>query len=101
MVFQEIFNLLPNLNVEELTSSFAIKSNDMMVVIYLASMIRSILALHNLIDNKEQRLWREQLSLDGSTAALPNGKENGGDAKAEKPTNGKTDSSNGKTKNGK
>ena len=97
LAVQEIFNLLPNLNVEELMSSFAIKSNDMMVVIYLASMIRSILALHNLIDNKEQRLWREQLSLDGSTAAMPNGKETGSNGKAEKPTNGKTETKNGKT----
>ncbi|KAK9850466.1 hypothetical protein WJX84_000214 [Apatococcus fuscideae] len=98
---QEIFNLLPNLNVEELMSSFAVKSNDMMVVIYLASMIRSILALHNLIDNKEQRLGRKQLSFDGSTAALQNRKEDSGDAKAEKPSNGKTESKNGKTHNSK
>lgn len=27
---------------------------------YLASMIRCVLALHNLIDNKEQRLWKER-----------------------------------------
>jgi hypothetical protein len=31
---------------------FAVKSNDMMMVIYLASLTRSILALHKLIDNK-------------------------------------------------
>jgi len=49
---QEIFNLLPNLNVEEMTKSFAVKTNDMMLVIYLSSLIRSIIALHNLINNK-------------------------------------------------
>lgn len=32
----------------------------MMHVIYIASMVRSILALHKLIDNKEQRLWLER-----------------------------------------
>ena len=32
----------------------------MMLVIYVASLIRSILALHKLIDNKEQRLWGEK-----------------------------------------
>lgn len=44
------------------TSSFmpAVKSNDMMLVIYVASMIRSVLALHKLIDNKEQRMWAEK-----------------------------------------
>jgi len=50
--FQEIFNLAPNLNIEELAKSFAIKSNDMMVVIYLSSLVRSIIALHSLINNK-------------------------------------------------
>lgn len=58
---QDVFNLLPNLSVEELLKSFAIKSNDMMLAVYLASMIRSVLALHNLIDNQEQRVWQEKL----------------------------------------
>eukprot|EP01088_Endostelium_zonatum_P019628 TRINITY_DN6870_c0_g1_i1.p1 TRINITY_DN6870_c0_g1~~TRINITY_DN6870_c0_g1_i1.p1 ORF type:complete len:327 (-),score=86.35 TRINITY_DN6870_c0_g1_i1:110-1069(-) len=49
---QDIFNLLPNLNVEEMTRSFAVKTNDMMLVIYLSSLIRSVIALHNLINNK-------------------------------------------------
>lgn len=49
---QDIFNLSPNLNVDELVKSFAIKTNDMMLVIYLSSLIRSIIALHNLIINK-------------------------------------------------
>ncbi|EFJ43408.1 26S proteasome regulatory complex [Volvox carteri f. nagariensis] len=57
---QEIFNLLPNMNVESLSKSLAVKSNDMMHVIYIASLVRSILALHKLIDNKEQRLWQER-----------------------------------------
>ncbi|GLI68264.1 hypothetical protein VaNZ11_012619, partial [Volvox africanus] len=57
---QEIFNLLPNMNVESLSMSLAVKSNDMMHVIYIASLVRSILALHKLIDNKEQRLWQER-----------------------------------------
>jgi hypothetical protein len=37
-----------------------VKSNDMMLVVYVASLIRSVLALHNLIDNKEQRIWSEK-----------------------------------------
>ncbi len=49
---QDIFNLLPNLGVEELARSFAVQSNDMMLAIYLSSLTRSLLALHNLIDNK-------------------------------------------------
>ena len=49
---QDVFNLLPNLGVQELTRAFAVKSNDMMLVIYLASLVRSVLALHNLLCNK-------------------------------------------------
>ena len=50
-ILQDVFNLLPNLDLE-ITRSFAVKSNDMMLVIYVASLIRSVLALHNLINNK-------------------------------------------------
>jgi len=32
--------------------AFAVKSNDMMLVMYLSSMIRSVVSLHNLINNK-------------------------------------------------
>lgn len=47
--------MLPNLNMEELRRSFVVKSNDMMLVIYLSSLVRSVLALHDLIDNREVR----------------------------------------------
>jgi 26S proteasome regulatory subunit N8 len=50
--FQDMFNLAPNLNVEELARSFTTKTNDMMLVIYLCSLVRSIIALHTLINNK-------------------------------------------------
>jgi 26S proteasome regulatory subunit N8 len=49
---QDIFNLLPNLNLEEFTKAFAVKTNDQMLVIYVASVVRSVIALHNLIRNK-------------------------------------------------
>jgi len=49
---QDVFNLLPNLNVEELVKAFAVKTNDMMLAVYLSSIIRSVVALHNLINNK-------------------------------------------------
>ena len=50
--FQDIFNLLPNLKVEEMVRSFSVKSNDYMYVIYVSGLIRSILSLHDLINNK-------------------------------------------------
>mmetsp|Transcript_19200 Transcript_19200/g.48543 ORF Transcript_19200/g.48543 Transcript_19200/m.48543 type:complete len:117 (-) Transcript_19200:232-582(-) len=51
-LMQEVFNLLPNLNVEELVRAFSVKTNDMMLVIYISSLVRSVVALHNLINNK-------------------------------------------------
>jgi len=51
---QEIVNLLPNLNVEELVRAYLVKSNDMNLVIYVSSLVRSIIALHNLLTNKIQ-----------------------------------------------
>lgn len=49
---QDIFNLLPNLSEAELVRAFAIKTNDSMLSVYLAAVIRSVIALHNLIRNK-------------------------------------------------
>jgi 26S proteasome regulatory subunit N8 len=49
---QDAFNLLPNLNMEDYVKAFAVKTNDMMLVVYLSSLIRSVIALHNLINNK-------------------------------------------------
>lgn len=44
--------MLPNLKVQEMVQSFSVKSNDYMYVIYVSTMIRSILSLHDLINNK-------------------------------------------------
>ncbi|KAK9712942.1 proteasome regulatory particle subunit [Basidiobolus ranarum] len=49
---QDIFNLLPNLNVNDTSKAFSVKTNDQMLVIYLSSLIRAVIALHNLINNK-------------------------------------------------
>ncbi|XP_055375846.1 26S proteasome non-ATPase regulatory subunit 7 [Condylostylus longicornis] len=49
---QDIFNLLPNITSDQFTETMYIKTNDQMLVVYLASMVRSIIALHNLINNK-------------------------------------------------
>lgn len=49
---QEIFNLIPNLSNPELLKAFMVKTNDMMLVIYVAALIRSVTALHDLINNK-------------------------------------------------
>ncbi len=49
---QDVFNLLPEINLPEFVKATYVKTNDQGLVIYLASMIRSTIALHNLITNK-------------------------------------------------
>jgi len=49
---QEVFNQLPNLNLEGFVKSFSLRTSDQMLVVYLSSIIRATLALHNLINNK-------------------------------------------------
>jgi 26S proteasome regulatory subunit N8 len=49
---QNIMNLLPNLNVDTLVRSMLVKTNDMYLAMYLASLVRSVIALHNLLNNK-------------------------------------------------
>ncbi|KAL7108801.1 hypothetical protein ABFS83_06G135500 [Erythranthe nasuta] len=67
---QDVFNLLPNLNVSELVKAFAVKTNDMMLVIYLSSLIRSVIALHNLINNKMLNKEHEKAE-DSKPVAVP------------------------------
>jgi len=77
---QDIFNYSPNLNVEDLAHAFREKNNDLMLVIYLSSMIRSIIALHNLINNKvdnrdyEKKEDLQQQSSEGQTPKSDNKK---------------------------
>jgi len=49
---QNIMNLFPNLNLEGLIQSIFVKTNDMYLVIYISSIIRSVTALHDLLQNK-------------------------------------------------
>ncbi|CAB9527372.1 ATPase regulatory subunit 7 homolog B [Seminavis robusta] len=51
---QTIMNLLPNLNTEDLVRSFVVKTNDMQMAIYLSALIRSVIALHDLVNNRIQ-----------------------------------------------
>ena len=49
---QKIFFLLPNAKVESLVKAMMVKTNDTHLAIYLGSLVRSIIALHDLVDNK-------------------------------------------------
>ncbi|KAF8625738.1 hypothetical protein AX17_006765 [Amanita inopinata Kibby_2008] len=49
---QDALNLLPDLSDTALTQSFVSSTNDQMLVVYLSSMLRAVIALHGLVDNK-------------------------------------------------
>lgn len=59
---QDVFNLLPNLatpsssddsaSSNTLNKAFTVKTNDELMVVYLSSLVRAIIAFHNLIENK-------------------------------------------------
>jgi 26S proteasome regulatory subunit N8 len=66
---QDIFNLLPSLNLSELVKAFYTKTNDIMLVLYVASLIRSIIALHDLVDNKIELKLNEQKKATESASA--------------------------------
>jgi len=65
---QEMFNCLPNINSEEMTKAIVTKNNDNTFVLYICSIIRSIVSLHNLINNKLQNKETEKASTDKATA---------------------------------
>jgi 26S proteasome regulatory subunit N8 len=87
---QEMFNLIPNLNDPELTKAFMVKTNDNMVAVYLASLIRSITAMHDLINNKLEFRAAEGLTKDGAKEEKP---KNGKDEKGEEKKAGEKDES--------
>lgn len=66
---QSIFNLLPNLNIEEIVRSMLVHSNDVYLAIYVSSLVRSVIALHNLLANKLK--YRNLDDLENGTSAAP------------------------------
>merc|ERR1712061_896377 len=51
-LLQDIYNLLPDVTNPQFVKSINVNTNDQMLVLYTSSLIRSIIALHNLINNK-------------------------------------------------
>ncbi|THH12939.1 hypothetical protein EW146_g7232 [Bondarzewia mesenterica] len=49
---QDALNLLPNISEPAITTSFAATTNDELLVVYLSSLLRAVIALHALVDNK-------------------------------------------------
>jgi len=68
-LLQDIFNLVPDLTCESFVKSINVNTNDQMLVIYAASLIRSVIALHNLINNKLTNKEVEKKEGGSSTAS--------------------------------
>lgn len=69
---QDVFNLLPNLSPGNesdglskesgLPFAFSVKANDQLMCVYLSSLIRAIIAFHDLIENKIQNKCNDNAS---------------------------------------
>ena len=89
-LLQDIFNLVPDLTCESFVKSINVNTNDQMLVIYAASLIRSIIALHNLINNKLSN--KEAEKKEGSSAAAKkDDKKAASDASKKEEANNKKD----------
>lgn len=64
---QDIFNMLPDITNGKFIDAFHVRTNDQMLVVYLAAMIRSIIALHNLINNKITNRDAEKKEVSGKS----------------------------------
>jgi 26S proteasome regulatory subunit N8 len=78
---QTILSLLPNLNAPDLVKSLVVKTNDMHMAVYLASLIRAVVALHDLVNNKI-RYGEDGIESAPAEAPAASKKSGGGDAAA-------------------
>lgn len=79
---QDIFNLLPDLDKNsEAAKSFAVDNNDRLLVVYLSSLIRAVIALHGLINNRRENEKGEEEASNTITNGTSTSKESGEEAK--------------------
>lgn len=89
-LLQDIFNLLPDTMSETFVKSVYVKTNDQMLVVYLASLVRSVIALHNLINNKiTNRDAEKKEGLKDKTGEKPAANTNKAEKEEEKPVDSK------------
>ncbi len=71
---QHVFNLLPNLSSQDMVEAFAVKTNDSMLSLYLAALIRSVVSLHDLINNRLDSRDFERKTFGFAEGELPKDK---------------------------
>merc|ERR1712087_1017510 len=98
---QEVFNLLPDQDSEELVKSFAMETNDMMLSLYLGSILRSTIALHNLINNKikNKKLKEKKMEDKEKEKEKKNEEKKGEDSKKDDDADDKDKAKKDKEKN--
>jgi len=78
---QDALNLLPDLDDTQKTKAFTTNTNDQLLVVYLSSLLRAVIALHALVDNKESIGKAELEEKEGETEkkvpATPSPKKGG------------------------
>lgn len=72
---QDALNLLPDLSNPLTTGSFISNTNDQLLVVYLSSLVRAVIALHALVDNKAQNSRTEAEEAKRNELSTVNGKE--------------------------
>ena len=98
---QDVLNLLPDVNLQSFVRAVNITTNDQMLVVYVAALIRSIIALHNLICNKLQNRDAERSEAKDKDAASGKKKDSSEDKKTDtdsskKDSDAKSSSTDGK-----
>jgi len=87
---QDALNLLPDLADPTLTAGFVSSTNDAQLVVYLSSLLRAVIALHALVDNKAT-IGRAELEEDGGSKEKEKEKEKVAEGDKEKDSNKKPD----------
>ncbi|KAI0261396.1 Mov34-domain-containing protein [Gloeopeniophorella convolvens] len=85
---QDALNLLPDLADPALTTGFASSTNDALLVVYLSSLLRAVIALHALVDNKAT-IGRAELEEDGGGKDKEKEKEKTTDGEKDKDASNK------------
>lgn len=68
-LLQQVMNVLPGLNTPDFMRSMTIKTNDLMLVVYVMSLIRAVVALDELIQNRRGLKEKKETSSGTSSAA--------------------------------
>ncbi|KAK8792420.1 hypothetical protein WA588_004918, partial [Blastocystis sp. NMH] len=57
---QSIINVLPTLHLEAIQEAMTVKTNDIYMLLYLGSLVRSVVSLHDLVKSKEAALKKTE-----------------------------------------